>query len=361
MDIHRCRFVPYNPKAINALAFSHPPSADIQGRGVPTLRLAIGRANGDIEIWNPLRGAWFQESILRGGKDRTVEGLVWTLDPSEDDDTSSRHGSKSPGKLRLFSIGFSSVVTEWDLETGRPARHSTGNYGEIWCLAAQPRWKATNKRAGDGKPLPPAEGEFAGQHLAVGCADGAIVILSTEDGDLRYLRTMRPSTKKSRVLSIAFQDRNTAVAGYADSSIRVFDIRNGRVLRTISVGKGPTKNSKELLVWSVSCLPDGTIVSGDSAGEVRFWDGRTYSLFQRIQGHLADVLDVAVSADGSSVVSAGADQRTVIYRLKEREKGTDTRRWAELAHRRYHTHDVKALAVFETQEVSFVVSGGMRP
>jgi U3 small nucleolar RNA-associated protein 4 len=172
---------------------------------------------------------------------------------------------------------------------------------------------------------------------------------------------MRPSTKKSRVLSIAFQDRNTAVAGYADSSIRVFDIRNGRVLRTISVGKGPTKNSKELLVWSVSCLPDGTIVSGDSAGEVRFWDGRTYSLFQRIQGHLADVLDVAVSADGSSVVSAGADQRTVIYRLKEREKGADTRRWAELAHRRYHTHDVKALAVFETQEVSFVVSGGMRP
>lgn len=358
MDIHRCRFVPYNPQTINALAFSHPPSAELKGRGVSTLRLAIGRANGDIEIWNPLRGAWWQESILRGGKDRSIEALVWTQDPSEDDTTGNGgSGMKSPGKLRLFSIGYSSVVTEWDLAQGRPARHSSGNYGEIWCLAAQPRWKPT-RRETDGKPLPPAEGEYAGQHLAVGCADGSIVILSTEDGGLRYLRTMRPSTKRSRVLSITFQDRNIAVAGYADSSMRVFDIRNGSLLRTISLGKGPAKGSKELLVWSVKCLPDGTIVSGDSAGEIRFWDAKNFSLVQRLQSHLADVLDVAVSGDGTSVISGGADQRTVLYRLKGNNKGPKALRWTEVTHRRYHTHDVKALAVYETKDISIVVSGG---
>ena len=348
MDIHRCRFVPYNPQAINALAFSHPPSVDQPGRGPSTLRLAIGRANGDIEIWNPLRGLWFQESILRGGKDRSIEALVWTLDPSEEDE----NGIKLPGKLRLFSIGYSSVVTEWDLEQGRPARHSSGNYGEIWCLATQPRWKPTRKGS-DGKPLPPAEGEYTGQHLAVGCADGSIVILSTEDGDLRYLRTLRPSTKRSRVLSITFQDRNMIIAGYADSSMRVFDLRNGQLKRTISLGKGQAKGSKELLVWSVKCLADGTIVSGDSAGEVRFWDGKNYSLIQRIHSHQADVLDIAVS--GASVVSGGADQRTVVYRPKE-DKGPV--RWAEVAHRRYHTHDVKTLAVYETKDISIAVSGG---
>lgn len=352
MDIHRCRFVPYNPQAINALAFSHPPSKETQGRGLPTLRLAVGRANGDIEIWNPLRGIWFQESILRGGKDRSIEGLTWTLDPVED----NGEGNKRPGKLRLFSIGLSSVVTEWDLEQGRPVRHSSGNFGEIWCLAAQPRWEAS-KKGKDGKALPAAEGEFTGQHLAVGCADGSIVILSTQDGDLQYLRTMRPSTKKARVLSIAFKDRNTIVAGYADSSIRVFDIRSCKLLRTVSLGKGPTKDAKELLVWSVKCLPNGTIVSGDSAGEVRFWDGRNYSLVQRIQGHQADILDVAVSADGESVISGGADQRTTIYRLKG-WKNDKVRRWAEITHRRYHTHDVKTLAVYETRDISIAVSGG---
>ncbi|KAK2749883.1 U3 small nucleolar RNA-associated protein [Myotisia sp. PD_48] len=353
MDIHRCRFVPYKPQSINALAFSHPSSIHLQGRGSPTLRLAVGRANGDIEIWNPLRGTWFQETILRGGKDRSIEGLAWTLDPSE------RIGDKEvPGKLRLFSIGYSSVVTEWDLEQGRPARHSSGNYGEIWCLAAQPRWKATKKGI-DGKPLPAADGEYTGQYLVAGCADGAIIILSTEDGDLKYLKTLRPSTKRARVLSIAFQNRHTVVAGYADSSIRVFDIRNGKLLRTISLGKGQTKDVKELLVWSIKCLPDGSIVSGDSAGEIRFWDGKNYSLVQRLQGHQADVLDIAISGDGESVMSGGADQRTVVYRLKRREKGVNTRRWAEIMHRRYHTHDVKALAVYETLDISIAVSGGL--
>ncbi|PGH28083.1 hypothetical protein AJ80_00340 [Polytolypa hystricis UAMH7299] len=353
MDVHRCRFVPYNPQAINALAFSHPPSVDISGRGVPTLRLAIGRANGDIEIWNPLRGVWFQESILRGGKDRSIEGLAWTLDPSEVDG----EGIKLPGKLRLFSIGYSSVVTEWDLEKGLPARHSSGNFGEIWCLAAQPRWKPTQKDE-DGKPLSPAEGEYTGQHLAAGCADGSIVILSTEDGDLKYLRTVRPSTRKARVLSLAFQDRNTVVAGYADSSIRVFDIRSGKLIRTMSLGKGPAKGTKELLVWSVKCLPAGGIVSGDSAGEIRFWDAKNYSLIQRLQGHQADVLDIAVSADGETVISGGADQRTAIYKMKGGKKDK-SRRWAEATHRRYHTHDVKAFAVYETKNISIVVSGGL--
>lgn len=356
MDVHRCRFVAYNPQAINALAFSHPPSAELHGRGVPTLRLAIGRANGDIEIWNPLRGLWFQELILRGGKDRSIEGLVWTLDPGDGDDNGPS-GAKVPGKLRLFSIGYSSVVTEWDLEQGRPARHSSGNYSEIWCLAAQPRWEAPRKGKG-GKILPPSEGKYTGQHLAAGCADGSVVILSTEDGDLKYLRTMRPSTKKARVLSIAFQDRNMVVVGYADSFIRVFDLRIGRISRTISLGTGPAKGSKELLVWAVKCLPDGTIVSGDSAGEVRFWDAKNYSLIQRILGHQADILDIAVSADGESVISGGADQRTTLYRRKPSEKGDKARRWVEVTHRRYHTHDVKAFAVYETKDISVVVSGG---
>ncbi|KAL4783136.1 WD40-repeat-containing domain protein [Aspergillus varians] len=352
MDIHRCRFVPYNPQAINALAFSHPPSVGLGGKGVPTLRLAIGRANGDIEIWNPLRGAWFQETVLRGGKDRSIEGLVWTLDPPEP----GPDGQKYAGRLRLFSIGYSTTVTEWDLEQGRPKRHSSGNYGEMWCLAAQPRWQPTKGK--DNKPIPAAEGEFTGQYLAAGCADGSIVLLSTADDGLHFVRILRPSTKKPRVLSVTFQNRNTIVAGYADSSIRVFDIRNGQLLRTVSLGKGPTGGTKELLVWSVKCLPDGTVVSGDSAGEVRFWDAKNYSLIQRLQGHLADTLDVAVSADGETVVSGGADQRTVVYRKKLGEKGDKSSRWVEVAHRRYHTHDVKTLAVYETKNLSVLVSGG---
>ena len=354
MDIHRCRFVPYPPSAINALAFSHPSSPTNPGKGPSTLRLAIGRASGDIEIWNPLRGAWYQESILRGGKDRSIEGLVWTQDPEDVD----KNGNRIPGKLRLFSIGYSTAVTEWDLGTGRPARHSTGNYGEIWCTAAQPKAQLFN-RPGRVTGDQIQEEESQTQSIAVGCADGAIVLLSTAEDDLRFSKILaRPSKKKARVLSLTFQTRHTIITGHADSTIRIYDIRNGQQVRSMTLGPGPKGGPKETLVWSVKCLPDGTVVSGDSTGTLCFWDGRNYSLLQRIKSHEADILIVAVSADGQSAFSGGMDRRTTLYRRMAGERSGKGHRWGKITHQRMHQNDVKAMATFETKGLSVLVSGG---
>ncbi|CAD6580785.1 MAG: U3 small nucleolar RNA-associated protein [Alectoria sarmentosa] len=355
MDIHRCRFVPYPPSAINALAFSHISSPTSPGKGPSSLRLAIGRANGDIEIWNPLRGAWYQESILRGAKDRSIEGLVWTQDP-EDVDKSS---NIIAGKLRLFSIGYSTAVTEWNLGTGRPLRHSAGNYGEIWCMAAQPKGQVLKKpERAKGDETQGEESQI--QDLAVGCADGAIVLLNTADGDLRFTRILaRPSKKKSRVLSLTFQNRHTIIAGHADSTIRVYDMRNSQQVRNMTLGAGPKGGPKETLVWSVKSLLDGTIVSGDSTGTLCFWDGKNYALLQRIKSHDADILDVAVSTDGQSVFSGGMDRRTTLYKRTGNGRPGEGHRWVKIKHQRMHQNDVKVMATFETRGLSILVSGGL--
>ena len=354
MDVHRCRFVPYTPSAINALAFSHPSSPTNPGKGPSTLRIAIGRANGDIEIWNPLRGAWYQESILRGAKNRSIEGLVWTQDPEEVD----KSGNIISGKLRLFSIGYSTAVTEWDLGTGRPVRHSSGNYGEIWCMAAQPKGQLL-KKPGKAVGNQTLEEEAQIQNIAVGCADGAIILLNTADGDLQFARILaRPPKKKSRVLSLTFQTRHIIVAGHADSTIRIYDMRNGQLVRNMTLGAGPKDGPKETLVWSVKCLLDGTIVSGDSTGTLCVWDGKNYTLLQRIKSHDADILDVAVSADGQSVFSGGMDRRTTLYRRTGSGRQGESFRWAKITHRRMHQNDVKAMATFETKGLSILVSGG---
>ena len=355
MDIHRCRFVPYPPSAINALAFSHPSSLESIRKGPQSLRIAVGRANGDIEIWNPQQGNWFQESVIQGGKDRSIEGLVWTQDPEELD----KNQRRIAGKLRLFSIGYSTAVTEWDLASSKPIRHCTANYGEIWCMTAQPRFQESPTRQ---EPNGLAEGQDISvqcQDIAVGCADGAIVLLSTANENLQFLRALPTSaSSKARVLSIAYQNHFTVVTGHADSTIRVFNVKSRQLLRSMSLGAGPTGGPKETLVWSVKCTCDGTIVSGDSTGTVRFWDGRTYTLSQRIKGHVADVLDIAISADGRSVFSGSMDRRTTLYRRMATTKKGEPSRWKEMVHQRLHKHDVKALASFESKTMSVVVSGG---
>ncbi|KAI6082459.1 WD40 repeat-like protein [Hypoxylon rubiginosum] len=344
MDIHRCRFVPYPPSAINAVAFSYSAISKSQ-KGAP-VRLAIGRANGDIEIWNPLNGLWHQETILHGGKDRSIDGLVWVTEP----DQVLQDGTKLVGKSRLFSIGYTSTVTEWDLEKRRPKKQASGMHGDIWCLAAQP-FVTTTKHGGK-----TSNGVVQnGKKLVAGTMDGSLVLYSIDDDDLRFDKILvRSSSKKTKMVSIAFQNRNIVVVGCSDSAIRVYDMRNGNVLRKMTLGSDLAGGNKEIIVWSVKCLDGRDIVSGDSTGQVCIWDGKTYTQAQRLQAHKQDVLSLATSADGSTIISGGMDRRTVLYR----KTSGAAARWSKVWHRRYHSHDVKTMASFEGNGISVIVSGG---
>ena len=355
MDIHRCRFIPYPSSAINALAFSHPSDLSKRGTKLKTLRLAIGRANGDIEIWNPQGGDWFQESILRGGKSRSIEALVWTQDPTQRDD----NGKITSGKLRLFSIGYSTVITEWDLSLGKAIRHCDGNFGEIWCLAAQPRRKEPSRKTLKDPSTSLESKASPAQQLLAGYADGTLALHSTADEDLRFLRAIARSTKKTaRVLSAAFLTHDRVVAGYADGALRVYGTEKGQSFGTMTLGKTSKDAASAVLVWSVKVLPDQTIVSGDSSGHVTFWDGKNLTRLQSLQYHTADILDLAISADGNTIMSAGMDRKSVFYQRSDKAGKGASHRWTKTFHRRYHEHDVKTLASYESRNLSVIASGG---
>lgn len=345
MDIHRCRFVRYPASAINAVAFTHSalPVVSSSKKYLQKniqVRLAIGRANGDIEIWNPLNGGWYQEVIIPGGKDRSVDGLVWVTDPDEE----MADGKIIHGKSRLFSIGYTTTITEWDLEKARAKKHASGQHGEIWCFGVQPLPHKANAAAAQNRKL------------VAGTVDGNLVLYSIEDGDLKFQKTLtRTPSKKTKFVSIAFQSHNIVIVGCSNSTICAYDVRTGTMLRQMTLGTDLTGGSKNIIVWAVKCLPNGDIVSGDSTGQVCIWDGKTYTQAQRIQSHTQDVLCLSVSADGSKIISGGMDRRTAVYEPMAGQSG----RWSKVFHRRYHQHDVKAMASFEGKGMSVVVSGGM--
>ncbi|KAF2160424.1 hypothetical protein M409DRAFT_29047 [Zasmidium cellare ATCC 36951] len=337
MDVHRSRFVPYPSSAITAVAFSRSSNDGLQpGQPQPALKLAIGRSNGQIEIWNPQGGKWCQETIFPGGH-KSIDGLVWTREADEKD----AEGQIVLGQHRLFSIASSPDVTEWDLERGEVKRKSTGNFSEVWCFAAQPR----------------ASKEGASQEIVAGCGNGAIVLLTTEDSDLQFKKFVaRVSGKKAQCMSITYQTPTRVVAGFGDSSIRVFDTRNGSVVRSMSVGAGVPGAPKNSIVWQVKCLPNGDIVSGDSNGEIVFWDARSCSLSQRIKGHDSECLDLIASADGKTIISGSLDGRLAVFRQSMNMGGR--MRWAKSHHRRTHEGEIKSMSAFDSDGLSVVVSGG---
>ena len=109
---------------------------------------------------------------------------------------------------------------------------------------------------------------------------------------------------------------------------------------------------------------DGTIVSGDSLGMVKFWDSRTCTQLSSFQAHGADVLCMTIGPvirlfflsfsqslkylefqDGKFLYTSGVDQKIVQFSLVKTAT-SPTSNWTQTASKRMHSHDVRALAIW---------------
>ncbi|KAM0748661.1 WD40 repeat-like protein [Meredithblackwellia eburnea MCA 4105] len=288
--------------------------------------------------------------------------------------------------VRLFGVGgVSSELVEW--EWGGPgAKKEVG------------RIKATLPS------LPPIFALAASRtssHLAIGCEDSTIRIINILDDELEQVaRIDVGGPGRVRALSLAWgppaespsmvgvslgkgktregspsDDVSSSslpahfatptepylIAGCSNSSIRRFDSplssSNG------GGGKGggggtwkPTHRmtldqlkGEKTVVWSVVVLEDGTVVSGDSMGNVKFWDGKMGTQTQSFRAHKADVLCLTVGSTGTSLFTSGVDQKTTEFRLvsvsSSKTQAGRVSRWIQASGRRMHSHDVRAMII----------------
>lgn len=217
--------------------------------------------------------------------------------------------------------------------------------------------------------------------LALGCEDGTIRILSLEGDGLVLQRKF--DRVKSRLLSIAWgpptvrppkaaqpgpssssdssddEDEDITdswlVTGGSDSCLRKWDFASGRVVEKMGMDK---LRGERTLVWSVAVLGDGTIVSGDSLGLVKFWESKTCTQIQSFQGHGADVLCIAAGPK-NVVYTSGVDQKISEFAYVKQPpplnsnttsaSGHFASKWVHSCSRRMHSHDVRALAIWPPQ------------
>ncbi|KAK6455137.1 WD40-repeat-containing domain protein [Scheffersomyces xylosifermentans] len=320
MDIHRCRFVDYTPHTITATAFSHVSS--LSKTTSNDLRLAVGRSNGDIEIWNP-KYNWTHELTLPGARGRTVEGLCWSVVDNE-----------TP---RLFSVGGSTYITEWDLATGKPMTNYDCNAGIIWSMAINSKQ----------------------DKLAVGCDDGSVVIVDISGGLGSLEHDLICQRQDARILSIEWYANEVLVGGCADGRIRSWSASGetkGRILATMRVDKSKTEST---LVWAISILPNKKqIVSGDSTGSVKFWDLEHFSLLQSFKVHDADVLSIAHDVNEEKIFTAGVDRKIHQFNLIT-SKASSSSKWVHSFNRLLHSNDIRSMSIFESKGYNFLVSGGV--
>ncbi|KAK4701683.1 U3 small nucleolar RNA-associated protein 4, partial [Phenoliferia sp. Uapishka_3] len=394
VPVHRCRFPDWSPSAISALTIT-PTTFDtgllnFGGASAERGVLGVARANGDVELmcWGGHQGwvAWrtlpssFPVFPSRSSKKPTsqLSHLLFTHQTTLSDSDLLLYDGDVEGAqaeikrleregVRLFGVGgVGSELVEW--EWGGPG--SSKEVGRV---------KSTLPT------LPPIFALAASRHsshLAIGCEDSTIRILNILDDELELVSKIEVGGPgRVRALSLAWGPPESAVAkgkaregspsasslpasfstpaesyliaGCSNSSIRRFDAPSSGSIsghwKSIHRMTVDQLKGEQTVVWAVVVLADGTVVSGDSMGNVKFFDGEMGTQVQSFRAHKADVLCLTVGSTGTSLFTSGVDQKTSEFRLvtvsSTRSSSGPSSRWIQASGRRLHSHDVRSLIV----------------
>jgi WD40 repeat protein len=213
----------------------------------------------------------------------------------------------SPDGQRIFTSSFDKTVKVWDAQTGKELHTVTGHKRPVLCLAL----------SRDGKLL------------ASGDENHCIL------WDAQKLQPIRTHPRITGWLAFAPDSRTLLAAGrlaYHDQSVTRWDAATGDPLPPMTV--------KQIDGWASHHLgPDGktlwVVANNVPDGVVHAYDTDTGQERLAPEGHTGPVKSVAVSPDGRTLASGGADCRVLLWDLA-------TRRITRVL--TGHTEEVRALA-----------------
>jgi U3 small nucleolar RNA-associated protein 4 len=392
VQVHRFRNSNYIPKSILRLcATPYSP----ENNHCPYL--AISREGGSVELVS-VNEKWKCVAKVEGIKNRNVDAMAWVCGNCREENVGSIDANKMTSNVyfckdfelaeavhsrrRLFGASRDGTLFEIDFKNKRHKGVIGSGGGAVFCLANL----CPSCTTGEGK---------CGQMIAAGCEDGSVRIYKAEDSSenevnapcLSLISTL-PSVGGA-ITSIAWRPGtdysglggSVIYVGVADGTIRQFECSSstqnasitGSAFHAISTGtiltneytnsKSPEHNGAPSVlqwksgpritvenrgrrsatkIWAIVALKDGTIVSGDSMGNVQFWDAKATTLIQSFEHNpnSADVLDLAVSFEENKVMASGVDSKVICI-----ERVPGTKKWVLSNQQRSHTHDVNSLAM----------------
>ncbi len=138
--------------------------------------------------------------------------------------------------------------------------------------------------------------------IVSGSWDNTIRVWDLNNG--RLLRTLQGHT--DRVYDLTVTTDGWIISASEDTTVKVWDLRSGQLLRTLKSDTG---------VCSVVVTPDHQVVSGCMNGTIKVWNLQSGRLLRTLTGHKSAVLAVVPTGDGR-IVSGAMDCTIKVWELE---------------------------------------------
>ena len=165
--------------------------------------LAVARENGSIEIW--AKDSWSQLLVVPGNTNCPIRNIHWLESQSKVNIADEANPLYFRGKKRrLISTGINGTVIEWDL-LSKSIKSKYTVHSAIW------------------------DSKLSKKLLYIACEDGSLKICKVKKEKIELSRTLVKA--ETRCFSLALtHDEKYIFGGYADSSIRKWDLTNGNCI-----------------------------------------------------------------------------------------------------------------------------------
>lgn len=203
----------------------------------------------------------------------------------------------SPTGAQLATGALDATVRLWEVSSGRPRTQLVGHRGLIRTLAFSPR----------------------GDLLASGSDDCTVCLWDLQSG----LSIARLEGHDSRVYCVAFSPDGAVLAsGSADRTIRIRPVAGitPMGLEVERVHRLQRLEGHEAEVLSLAFTPDGeTLISGSNDRSLRVWDIHHGQCLQQLVGHRSGVSSLAISPDGEILASGSFDRTVRLWSLVQHQ------------------------------------------
>jgi len=222
----------------------------------------------------------------------------------------------SPDGMLIASGGYKGVVRIWDSRSHQPIGKAGKHQSYIYSLCFSPdsRWLVSASKDKTIRKWDCGTGQAIGSPLLGHtddvnsvCTDGQRIISGSVDGTIRiwscdtHELIGAPIDLGNTVWAVAVSNNGHIAAGV----VEVVYIIGIETRQRIAL-RGHTGN-----VWTVAISPDGSqVVSGSTDRTIRIWDVQTRRETHKLDGHENSVNYVAFSSDGHWIAS-GSDDTTV--------------------------------------------------